>query len=63
MTVDEILLHLKLHGWCVLEGVILEDKGRRKFPRPFTASPHAFAPSSRPVRGRRANRVRVRRLH
>ena len=26
MTVDEIVFRLKLHGWCVLEGVIPEDK-------------------------------------
>ena len=25
MTVDEILLHLKIDGWCVIEGVIPED--------------------------------------
>lgn len=26
MTVDEIVLHLKLDGWCVLDGVIPSDK-------------------------------------
>ena len=24
MTVEEILSHLKLHGWCLVEGVIPE---------------------------------------
>ena len=26
MTVQEILLHLKLDGWCVIDGVIPSDK-------------------------------------
>ena len=27
MTIEEILLHLKLDGWCVIDGVIPPDKG------------------------------------
>ena len=45
MTVDEILLHLKLHGWCGLEGVILlkirvDGNAPGREPPHRTPSPH-----------------------